>query len=212
MLFAARFWPGLRDGSITLTFRAWKKPQAAVGKRHRFHSDGALEITSVDQVALGRIAPKDVALTGFASLQELQAALRKAARRPMTDDDRVWRVGLRFVAERDPRLVLGEEPPNDAELATLLTKLARSDARSAAPWTEATLNAIDAHPATPARVLAASVGRERDPFKVDVRKLKKLGLTISLEKGYRLSARGQAVLSALRASRKPIDEITRSAT
>jgi hypothetical protein len=42
--------------------------------------------------------------------------------------------------------------------------------------------------------LAHSVGREKQPFKLDVRKLKELGLTESLEIGYRLSPRGEAVL------------------
>ena len=42
--------------------------------------------------------------------------------------------------------------------------------------------------------LAASVGRETQPFKLDVRKLKGLGLTLSLEVGYRLSPRGEAFL------------------
>jgi hypothetical protein len=45
--------------------------------------------------------------------------------------------------------------------------------------------------------LAASFGRERDPFKLDVRKLKELGLTESLRPGYRLSPRGRAVLESL---------------
>jgi hypothetical protein len=39
-------------------------------------------------------------------------------------------------------------------------------------------------------------GRERAPFKLDVRKLKNLGLTESLEIGYRLSPRGRAYLVA----------------
>jgi hypothetical protein len=38
------------------------------------------------------------------------------------------------------------------------------------------------------------VGRERLPFKADVRKLKELGLTESLRIGYRLSPRGRALL------------------
>ena len=44
--------------------------------------------------------------------------------------------------------------------------------------------------------LAASLGRETLPFKRDVRKLKELGLTESLEVGYRLSPRGRAYLDA----------------
>ena len=42
--------------------------------------------------------------------------------------------------------------------------------------------------------LAKSIGRETEPFKIDVRKLKKLGLTQSFEVGYGLSPRGQAFL------------------
>lgn len=52
-----------------------------------------------------------------------------------------------------------------------------------------------AQPATRAADLAAGFGRETAPFKLDVRKLKHLGLTESLEVGYRLSPRGEAHLS-----------------
>jgi hypothetical protein len=45
--------------------------------------------------------------------------------------------------------------------------------------------------------LARSVGREKHAFKLDVRKLKELGLTESLRVGYRLSPRGAAVVSRL---------------
>ena len=71
--------------------------------------------------------------------------------------------------------------------------LARLDTRSPhGPWTRATLDAIASRPATRAADLAAALGRETAPFKLDVRKLKNLGLTISLEVGYRLSPRGEA--------------------
>ena len=39
-------------------------------------------------------------------------------------------------------------------------------------------------------------GRERAPFKLDVRKLKELGLTESLNPGYRLSPRGRSLVEA----------------
>jgi hypothetical protein len=45
--------------------------------------------------------------------------------------------------------------------------------------------------------LAAAAGREQPAFKTDVRKLKELGLTESLEVGYRLSPRGRALLERL---------------
>jgi hypothetical protein len=45
--------------------------------------------------------------------------------------------------------------------------------------------------------LAASLGRETLPFKEDVRKLKRLGLTQSFEVGYEVSPRGRVVMKAL---------------
>ena len=49
-------------------------------------------------------------------------------------------------------------------------------------------------PAVRAPDLAASLGRDTLTFKRDVRKLKELGLTESLEVGYRISPRGAALL------------------
>ena len=45
--------------------------------------------------------------------------------------------------------------------------------------------------------LAAMMGVDRPRFKQRVRRLKALGLTESLEVGYRLSPRGEAVLARL---------------
>ena len=56
------------------------------------------------------------------------------------------------------------------------------------------LAAIGDHPGLRAADLCRQVGQERLPFKINVRKLKALGLTESLEVGYRLSPRGRAVL------------------
>ena len=57
-----------------------------------------------------------------------------------------------------------------------------------------TLGLIATRPAVRAGDLAASVERDVAPSKLDVRKLKARGLTISLEVGYRLSPRGRRYL------------------
>jgi hypothetical protein len=63
------------------------------------------------------------------------------------------------------------------------------------------LTAIAERAGTPAVDLAAAFGRQKMPFKLDVRKLKELGLTESLRPGYRLSPRGESVLGWLRQRR-----------
>ncbi|HYN64664.1 MAG TPA: hypothetical protein VES36_08670, partial [Candidatus Limnocylindrales bacterium] len=64
-------------------------------------------------------------------------------------------------------------------------------------WTRAVLEAIRDQPGLRAGDLAAEMGRPRLPFKMDVRKLKELGLTESLAIGYRLSPRGEALLQRM---------------
>jgi hypothetical protein len=85
-------------------------------------------------------------------------------------------------------------PDDVAEITKRLDRLDR--ASSSGPWTRATLALIAERPEVRAGDLAESVGRERAPFKLDVRKLKNLGLTLSLPVGYRISPRGRAYLDA----------------
>ena len=58
----------------------------------------------------------------------------------------------------------------------------------------ATLRLIAGHPGTVSTTLANQLGLARPDFKDNVRKLKTLGLTISLDVGYRVSPRGEAFL------------------
>lgn len=50
----------------------------------------------------------------------------------------------------------------------------------------------------PAGELASLLGFEKEELKLKVRKLKELGLTESLQPGYRLSPRGRKALEMLR--------------
>ncbi|MBV9240422.1 MAG: hypothetical protein JO314_00305, partial [Acidobacteria bacterium] len=62
------------------------------------------------------------------------------------------------------------------------------------------LQLIHDKPATYSGVLAKAAGVDLPHFKPWVRKLKALGLTESLEVGYRLSPRGEVVLAAMKRS------------
>ena len=120
----------------------------------------------------------------------------RGAGRPRRRPDLAHRAAL---GRRGPAAPLREQADLDsAELERLRARLERFDSASRhGPWTRATSELIAASPETRAEDLAASVGREKLPFKRDVRKLKELGLTESLLVGYRLSPRGRALLESL---------------
>jgi hypothetical protein len=190
MLFEQRFWAGMADGSVTLTYRRWKAPHAVAGRRHRVVS-GMIEIDDVRVVPAESITEADARAAGYADVAALLDDLRGDPELPL------YRIGVHH-AGADPRDALAADDRLTAEQrAELDRRLDRLDAASShGPWTADTLALIAANPGVRAGDLAAELGREREPFKIDVRKLKNLGLTVSLEIGYELSPRGQAYCQA----------------
>jgi hypothetical protein len=192
LLFSQRFWPLIADGSVTVTFRRWKRRQAVAGNRYRTPA-GIIEADSVELVDPSSITDADARRGGYPSAAALVADLRGTADLP------VYRIEFHVVDEPDPRAELAAaDDLAAADVAEIDRRLDRLDrASSHGPWTRETLRLIGARPAVRAADLAAAVGRETQPFKLDVRKLKNLGLTISLERGYRLSPRGRAYLDGI---------------
>ncbi len=191
VLLPRRFLDGVADGSIDLAFRRWKRPTVRAGGRLRTRI-GELAIGDVRPVARAAITAAEAVRAGYSSRAELLRVLDRRS------DGRIYRVELRL-AGPDPRMALRERADIDAEeLDGIRVRLDRYDAASRhGPWTRDVLQLIAERPATLAAELAATRNMERLAFKRDVRKLKELGLTESLERGYRLSPRGAAVLLAL---------------
>jgi hypothetical protein len=195
LLFKKAFHEGLKSGEITLTFRRWQKPHVKPGGRYRCHPIGVLEVDAVKLVTVKSLTSRDAKRAGFASREALVGYLAELG--PLDDETEIHRVELHHGGDGDRvQLALDDQlAPDDVEV--IRGKLARMDAKS--PWTMQTLALIEEHPQIAASKLAAKVGRETEPFKIDVRKLKKLGLTQSFEVGYEIAPRGRAYLQAIRA-------------
>jgi hypothetical protein len=191
VLFEIRFRDAVQDGTVTITFRRWKRCQAIAGHRYRT-AVGMIEVEAVDVVDAAKITNADAKRSGYPSADAVRADLRG------TDDLPVYRIRFHAVHEPDPRDELAATGALSVEEVAEITKrLDRLDrASSSGPWTRATLAIVAERPEVRAGDLAEAVGRERAPFKLDVRKLKNLGLTLSLPVGYRISPRGQAYLDA----------------
>ena len=200
MLFEQRFWPLIADGSVTVTFRRWKRPQVVAGRRYRTPA-GIVEADRVATVDPGAITKADAKRAGYPSPAALVADLRGDASLPVT------RIQFHLVDEPDPRAELAAaDVLTSDDLRAIDARLDRLDAHSRhGAWTRAVLEAIEARPATRAPDLAESFARETADFKIDVRKLKNLGLTLSLPVGYRLSPRGEVYLRTRRAT-TPLEE------
>jgi len=163
--FTADAHAAVADGTLTVTWRAWTRPMVKVGGRYK-------------------VGPSVVEVTALATVPASTVPDDHRAR--LGDADPVWRVDFHRVEPEPARTF------TDDELAARLDRLDRASAHGA--WTYETLRSIRDHPGVVSTRLAEMVGRERMAFKTDVRKLKALGLTESLEIGYRLSPAGVAFL------------------
>ena len=186
MLFRQDILQGIAEGRVTLAFRRWRRAPPAEGSTLR-SAVGVLCLDRVTVVDDGDITPEDVGRTGM-SLDDLRSSI--------AGEGTLLRIELRLTGD-DPRIALRERLPERAELEAVIARLARIDAAGKTPWTTRYLQLVASQPGIVSRRLARQVDAEVPIFKRRVRQLKELGLTESLEVGYRLSPRGRAVLERL---------------
>jgi hypothetical protein len=199
MLFEKRLREGIHAGTTTVAFRRWKRPQVVVGGRYRTGLD-TIRMLAVDVVRPAAVTGADARRAGYESRRALLDGLRGDPQAPLF---RLEFERTEFEPSARERLA-ADDRLRAEDVQVIDERLDRLDAAAGAAWTRTTLRLIRDRPATRAADLAVQAGMERAPFKENVRKLKRLGLTISLEKGYRLSSRGEAFLRASSA-RLPAD-------
>jgi hypothetical protein len=190
MRFEQRLRDGIHSGAIVLAFRRWKRSQVVPGHRYRTGID-MVEVESVDVVEPSSVDAAQAREAGYASAGELLADLPGDPALPL------YRIRLRRTGEPDPRDELARAASlTDADVAAIAARLARMDRSSGrGAWTGAVLALIAERPGVVSTVLAEAMGWERQDFKLHVRRLKELGLTLSLDVGYRLSPRGASYLN-----------------
>lgn len=191
MLFRLETLHQIRAGTVSLAFRRWHQPRVREGSQQRT-SIGVVEFGAVTAVSDDDVTDVDARRAGYPSADALRTDFASA------EGETLFKIEVRYGGP-DPRVALREQPVTPGELAGILVRLNRLDrTASGGPWTRRALRLIADHPGRRAPDLAQLAGYEATPtFKRDVRKLKELGLTESLEVGYRLSPRGRTVLDRL---------------
>jgi hypothetical protein len=193
MLFTAATLRGLTEGTVNCTYRRWEVVRPKVGSKFTT-SAGVVEVTSITAADEEQLTNQDAADAGFDSV----ATLVKWTGAKGHGD--LYRIGI-ALAGPDPRVALRRSDElTPADVVALRARLDRMDRAAELPWTHSTLRQIHQLPGVVSSELAAEAGLERRAYKMRVRRLKALGLTESLERGYRLSPRGQAYLAAIELS------------
>lgn len=190
MLIKAAHLHGIKSGTIRLAFRSWQKPAVKAGTLMKTFI-GLVKVVSIVTIKETQILKKDSKDAGFENLEQLLKSLNHQAA------NNIYKIELCYHSE-DPRIELRESLLTDLVYASLKDKLARLDQHSKQGlWTKKVLLAIKANPQLRAEDLAKLTDFEKQWLKLNIRKLKNLGLTISHEVGYELSPLGKALVKRL---------------
>lgn len=188
MLFKQKHLEGIKAGTISIAFRKWKKLTVTAGSLIKT-SVGVIKIISTKEISLNEISDSEANQAGFTSAQALTQLLESQK------EGLIYKIEVAFDSE-DPRIELRESVTLDEEeFETLKTTLENLDKFSkVGKWTTKTLQVIKENPKMKAADLAVKAKKEKEWLKLNIRKLKGLGLTISHEPGYTLSPRGEEYL------------------
>ena len=187
MLLNRAIAQGIADGSITVVLRRWDAPRAKPGGTQRTPV-GTVRVDGItEHPARYRVTAAQARAAGYPDAKTAQAELD---RRPAAH---TYVTAVSFLAPDERPELAADDALSPTDLAGISARLDRWDAATE-PWTRPYLQLIGDNEGVRAPDLAAQVGLDVPRFKRRVRQLKGLGLTISLDVGYRLSPRGREFL------------------
>jgi hypothetical protein len=178
---------GIANGTITLVLRRWDAPRAKPGGTQRTVA-GTVRIDDVaEHPGSYRVTAAQARAAGY---PDAKTAQKELDRRPAKH---TYLIAVSYLAPDERPELADDDRLSGADVDAITARLDRWDAATA-PWTRRYLEMIGANEAVRAPDLAAREGLDVPRFKRRVRQLKGLGLTISLDVGYRLSPRGREYL------------------
>ena len=183
---------GIANGTITLVLRRWDAPRAKPGGTQRTVA-GTVRVDDVAEYpGAYRVTVAQARAAGY---PDAKTAQKELDRRPAKH---TYLISVSYLAPDERPELAADDLLSTVDVDAITARLDRWDAATEIPWTRKYLEMIGANETVRAPDLAARVGLEVPRFKRRVRQLKGLGLTISLDVGYRLSPRGRAYLRVSR--------------
>lgn len=191
MLFKLNHLQGIKSGEITLAFRKWQKPCVRIGTQINT-AIGLIEIRDIQSIDEKDITNDDATNAGYSNKEQLLKSLSAKT------NGVIFKITVAFYSE-DPRIKLREQTViSEQELDAIIKKLNSLDRYSKnGEWTIKVLKTIQENPNLHAIGIANLTGFEKEWLKLNIRKLKNLGLTISHTVGYELSPKGNVLLNKL---------------
>lgn len=185
MLFSSHLHDGIRSGQVTVAFRRWTCPTVSEGGTLR-SPVGVLHIDELAAIEPDAITDDEARVVGHDSAAAVLASLRPGP------DRQLYRVRFHLLGD-DPRIASGpQRPPPRRPCSHRCPARPLGPAPAPTGRGRAALDVIVEHEGERSLDLAARLDCDQRRLKRRIRQLKELGLTESLDTGYRLAPRGVA--------------------
>ncbi len=197
--FEKRFYDGVKDGRITLTFRFWDTLRVLRGKIYRSHNLGLLRIIDVDFRRVQSITLDEVRRCGYESMDEFKEDIVKYAEGEVDfEKDRVVKIEFEYIGEDIENYKKSMGNVKDSEIFNIKEQLLILEQKNDTPWIKRTLQLLKEQGYLLSKDIEPVVDMPSDRIKVFMRKLKALHLISSnTRKGYSITPLGSKLLRHL---------------
>ena len=191
MLFKQKHLEGIKAGTVTLAFRKWKSTQLKRGSLLKTDV-GIVEITDIAIINEPHINEIDAQKAGFINLESLMKSIYSA------EIGKIYKIHVRFLKETQAKKIKEKISLSQSEIDSYKAKLLQMDkyARNGF-WTKDILTSIKDNPKLSATQLSLKTGKTKEWLTQSIRKLKNIGLTVSLDPGYDLTPTGKLLMEHL---------------
>lgn len=199
IVFTKKYHEAIKEGKITLTFRAWDTLKVLRGKIYRANNVGLIKVLDVDFKKLATVTLEEVRQCGYRTMEEFREDFQKIARRDIDfERERAVRIEFEYIGEDIENYKKAMGDVKDSELFDIKEKLLKIEQRGKKQWAVRALELLRKKEYISFSEMERALRTPSDRVRHRMKKLKALNLTSSDSKmGYSITPLGVKLLKSM---------------
>jgi hypothetical protein len=199
IIFTKKYHEAIKEGKITLTFRAWDTLKVLRGKIYRAYNLGLIKVLDVDFKKLENITIEEVKSCGYKNMEEFRDDFQKIAKRDIDfDRERAVRIEFEYIGEDIENYKKAMGDVKDSELFDIKEKLLKLEQKGKKQWAVRALELLRKKDYMSFTEMERALKTPSEKVRQRMKKLKTLNLTSSDSKmGYSITPLGVKLLKSM---------------
>jgi hypothetical protein len=199
IVFTKKYHEAIKEGKITLTFRAWDTLKVLRGKIYRAYNLGLIKVLDVDFKKLENITIEEVKSCGYKNMEEFRDDFQKIAKRDIDfDRERAVRIEFEYIGEDIENYKKAMGDVKDSELFDIKEKLLKLEQKGKKQWAVRALELLRKKDYMSFTEMERALKTPSEKVRQRMKKLKTLNLTSSDSKmGYSITPLGVKLLKSM---------------